>query len=425
METQNPAIAPKNSMLDNALKNFIQIADRCGLSENMIERLRNPREKIELTLNPMLSDGEMHTYQAFIVSHNRSLGPAKGGIRMTPQVTLDDVCALATEMTWKTSLIGVPFGGGKSGIVADPSNLQPQDKETLVRNFTRSARRHIGPELYIPAPDMGTNETDMGHIRDCISYSDGASIPRGCYVTGKPVLLGGIPGRREATGRGVAITVEKAAAVLGMDLSNARVVVQGFGNVGSVAATLLADTGARIIATSDIHGGCFHSHGLDIAKLVDHVGEGGSVGEFEGGERIKGSELFGLDCDILVPAAAGNQITETNAPDIKTRIVAEGANGPTTTEADQILIDNNIFIIPDILCNAGGVFVSYLEYTQETQREQMTLADVNCRLHECIEDRFDAVLAHARQNESDMRTASLELAVMKVVEAIHSRGLLP
>lgn len=272
-----------SSLYQHTLQNFRRVAEMCQIHPDLVERLAHPKERIELTLNTLLTDGRVHQFQAYIVHHNRSLGPAKGGIRMSDTVTLDDVSALAMEMTWKTSLIGVPFGGGKSGIAVDPRSLSAQDKEILIRSFTRSAIRHIGPEVYVPAPDMGTNERDMGHIRDCISYSAGISVPRGCYVTGKPVLVGGIPGRREATGKGVAVTVRLAARRLDMDLARTRVAVQGFGNVGSVAAAELHGMGAKVVAVADIQGVTCNPSGLDIQGLHEHVRGGGEVPAFSGG----------------------------------------------------------------------------------------------------------------------------------------------
>ncbi len=413
------------NLYQHTLQNFRRVAEMCQIHPDLIERLARPKERIELTLNTLMSDGRVHQYEAYIVHHNRSLGPAKGGIRMSDTVTLDDVSALAMEMTWKTSLIGVPFGGGKSGIAADPRSLTAEDKEILIRSFTRSAIRHMGPEVYVPAPDMGTNERDMGHIRDCISYSAGISVTRGCYVTGKPVLLGGIPGRREATGKGVAVTVRLATQVLEMDLGTARVAVQGFGNVGSVAANELHRMGAKVVAVADIQGVTYNPSGLNIEGLNEHVKGGGQVPSFPGGRSITPSEFFSLDCDILIPAASANQITVENAESIQARLIGEGANGPTTPEADMILQRKGVFVIPDILCNAGGVFVSYLEYTQETQREQMTIEEVESRLEKRMESRFQAVYENAKSSHVDMRTSALELSVKRVAEAIVCHGFLP
>ena len=419
-------VAP-HSILSNALANFDRIAQPLAseVPVEVLEKIRQPRERIELTLSPQMDDRRVRVFRAFVVRHNDALGPSKGGIRMTPGVTLDDVTGLAMEMTWKCALIGVPFGGGKSGIVADSEKLSGENKEKLIRNFARNAHRHIGPLLYVPAPDMGTNEADMGYIKDAISHGLGHSTTQGCYLTGKPVILGGIPGRREATGRGVAIAVQEACKALGRTLAGARVILQGFGNVGAIAAEELAQMGAKILGASDLHGAVFHEQGLDVAALQKHASEAGSVKGFPGGQPVDGRTMIEQPCDILVPAAAANQITAANAPKIQAKIVAEGANSPTTPEADEILAARNVFVIPDILCNAGGVFVSYLEYTQETQQEQMTQEEVRHRLGARMIDRFAQVYSLSRARHMPMRDAAMYLAVKTVCQAIVARGYLP
>ena len=415
----------QNALLKTALYNLKNTADRLGIDEAMLARLSEPKEKIEITANPALASGRKLHFRAFVVRHNDAIGPAKGGIRMSPMVTMDDVTGLSMEMTWKTSLIGVPFGGGKSGICVDPTGLSPADKEVVIRSFTRAVHRHVGPEIYIPAPDMGTNETDMGHIRDCIAYSEGTSITNGCFVTGKPVVLGGIVGRREATGKGVVFTILAACEKLGIDIKKARVAVQGFGNVGSVAAAAIAKAGAKIVAVADIDGGVYSEAGIDMEKLFAHVKKIGLMKNFDGSRHITSDGVLEVSCDILIPAATQSQITIKNANKIQAKIVAEGANAPTTPEADEILKERGIFVIPDILCNAGGVFVSYLEYTQETQREQMTLEQVERRLSERMRTRFADVEAYAAKKLLTMREAAMDIAVGRVVEAIKARGFLP
>ena len=415
-----------SSILHTALYNFNLTAGRLDIDPAVRQKILGPKEKIEIDINPIMHDDSLLNSKVFIVRHNDALGPAKGGIRMTPDVTLDDITGLAMEMTWKTSLIGVPFGGGKSGICLDPTKLlSPDAKEIVIRAFTRASSRHIGPEIYIPAPDMGTNEMDMAHIRDCISYSQGISITRGCFVTGKPVILGGIVGRREATGKGVVYTILAVCDKLGLDIKKMRVVIQGFGNVGSVTAAEITKAGAVVIAVADISGAVFNPDGLDITKLVEHVTETGFVKDFPGAKEIPGEEIFGLDCDILVPAAAGSQVTTENVKNIKAKMIAEGANAPTTPQADDILNEREIFVIPDILCNAGGVFVSYLEYTQETQREQMTLSQVEDRLSSRMKQRFEEVYDYAAGKKVSMRVAAMDIAVKRVVEAVYTKGLLP
>jgi glutamate dehydrogenase (NAD(P)+) len=373
----------------------------------------------------MMPDGRVLHVQTFLVRHSDILGPSKGGIRMTSTVSLEEVTGLAMEMTWKTSLIGVPFGGGKAGICFNPTELQPTEKEIVIRAFTRGIRRHVGPEIYVPAPDMGTSERDMGHIRDCISYSQGTSITAGCFVTGKPVVLGGIVGRREATGRGVVATIVAACDRLNVSLSKARVAVQGFGNVGSVAATTIADRGACVVAVSDVAGATFCKDGLDIPKLAQHAAATGSVQGFPGGQDMPRDAVLEVECDILIPAAGGSAITEENAGRVRAKMIAEGANAPVTPPADAILNEREVFIIPDILCNAGGVFVSYLEYTQETQRDQMTRDEVERRLSERMQTTFEQVYERSQRTSETMRHAAMDIAVSRVADGVAARGLLP
>jgi len=415
----------QNGILQTAIHNFERAAERLNLEDAIRERVLGPKERIEIKFKPVLPGGEVINVKGFIVRHDDSLGPSKGGIRMAPDVTLDDVTGLAMEMTWKTALIGVPFGGGKSGIRIDPTLLSPEAKEVVIRSFTRGARRHIGPEIYIPAPDMGTNELDMAHIRDCISYSEGTSITKGCYVTGKPVLLGGIAGRREATGKGVVYTVLSMCEKLGLDISQMKVVVQGFGNVGSVAAEEITKYGAKVVGVSDISGGLVDLEGLDIEALVRHCRRTGLIEGFEKGTHIDKSKIFDIKCDVLIPAAAQSQITKKNVDKIAARIIAEAANAPVTPEADELLSARGVNIIPDILCNAGGVFVSYLEYAQETQREQMSIERIEQRLSERMLSRFNEVYNYARQRNLTMRETAMDIGVGKVVEAVFTKGLMP
>jgi len=416
-----------DTILSNATANFARAAEMLAdeFDRDLLDKIAQPKERIEITVGPQFDDARIHTFKAFIVRHNDALGPAKGGIRMTPDVTLDDVAGLAMEMTWKCALIGLPFGGGKSGIIADPHDLDEYNKETLIRSFTRAAMRHIGPLLYVPAPDMGTNERDMGYVKDTIAYSAGQASTQGCYVTGKPVILGGIPGRREATGRGVVETVGEACKALGMSLEGASAVVQGFGNVGGVAAMTLQERGVKVIAVSDLHGAVYNPSGLDVRALLAHHANTGWVNEFPGAKDMDGKEMLELDCDILVAAAAANQITADNAPRIKAKILAEGANSPTTPKADEILAKKDVFLIPDILCNAGGVFVSYLEYTQETQQEQWTEEEVRARLHKRMCEKFAEVAVTAEARKLSMREAAMHQAVKTVATALIARGKLP
>lgn len=416
---------PSNGILKTALWNVAQTAQRLNLNDDLARRITEPVEQIRTTIHPQVPNGPMLHAQVFVVRHNDVLGPSKGGIRMTPTVSLDEVTGLAMEMTWKTSLIGVPFGGGKSGICYDPTQLKPIEKEILIRAFARGVRRHIGPEIYVPAPDMGTGDRDMGHIRDCISYSEGTSIPVGCFVTGKPVSLGGILGRREATGNGVVATIVAACKKRNLDPSKLRVSVQGFGNVGSVAAEAMVALGATVTAVSDVTGGTYRKEGLDIKQLLNHLSKTGGVKGFTGGEDVSFDAVLEADCDVLIPAAGGSSINEKNAGRIRAKIIAEGANAPVTPPADEILNKAGVFIIPDILCNAGGVFVSYLEYAQETQRDQMTREEVDTRLNRRMNDTFEQVYARAQETHGTMRTAAMDIAVQRVVDGVLARGLLP
>jgi len=414
-----------DSILKTSIFNFEAAADRLGLFGSIRQKVMNPRETITINLSPVLPSGEVTCIPAFVVRHNDILGPAKGGIRMTADVTLEDITGLAMEMSWKTSLIGVPFGGGKSGIQVDPATLSDDIKEVVVRSFTRGVGRHLGPELYVPAPDMGTNELDMAHIRDCIAYSQGTSITNGCFVTGKPVILGGIVGRREATGKGVFYTVQAVCEEIGLDLNKARVVVQGFGNVGSVAATEIVRHGATVVGVADISCGLINHDGIDVEALLKHSNENGSIKSFSGATEITTSEILEIECDILIPAAAGSQITINNVDRVKARIIAEGANSPTTPKADEVLNNRGTLVVPDILCNAGGVFVSYLEYTQETQREQMTLEAVENRLSERMRQRFSEVYETAKRDKSAMRDAAMNMALKRVLDGVYARGMFP
>lgn len=412
-------------MLDNALANFDHISPLLNdeFGADVLNVARTPRERIEMTLSPLLSDGKRHSIVAYIVRHSDAIGPCKGGIRMSANVHVDDVTALAMEMTWKCALIGVPFGGGKSGIVADASKLSTNDKETLIRCFSRTAHRHIHPFLYVPAPDMGTSEREMGYIKDTISRSQGFATTKGSYVTGKPVLLGGIPGRQEATGRGISVAISEALKERKKSLNGARVIVQGFGNVGAYAALCLYEMGAKVVGLGDIDESYYHRDGLNIEAASDHARR--NAGSLKGcgiGPLVPNDSLLEMPCDVLVPAATANQITSSNAPRIQAQILAEGANGPTTHGADAILDERGIHVIPDILCNAGGVFVSYLEYTQETQAEQMSKNDVLTRLEQRMRDRYKKVTQTAKSQKLSMREAAMYLAMRAVCATIAARG---
>jgi len=394
-----------------------------GLDNEILTRLIEPKEIIQMRLSPWLSDGHVHHMPAWIVRHSDILGPAKGGIRTAADVDQPMICALALEMTLKTALINVPFGGGKSGIRVDTKLLSPNDRERVIRSFVNAARRHLGPELYVPAPDMGTGEIEMGYIKDGIAYGEGHATTRGCYVTGKPVVLGGIPGRREATGLGVVMTLEAAAEELDLSINRLRVAIQGFGNVGSVVAQQLQQRGATIVAIGDVSGAVANEDGLDTTLLKNHIDQGGELKTFDGAHGIDQTQLLTTDCDVLVPAATSGVIDAAVASRIQARVIAEAANGPTRHEADTVLCQREKVVIPDILCNAGGVFVSYLEYTQETQRDQWTAEHVRQRLGQRMGDRFEAVWNSAK-SPCELRQSAMVMAMKTLHEALLSRGLL-
>ncbi len=349
--------------------------------------------------------------------------PSKGGLRYHQDVTLNEVRALAMWMTWKCAVVGIPFGGGKGGVAVDPKQLSQRELEGLTRRFTTNISVIIGPHSDIPAPDVNTNPQVMAWIMDTYSMHVGYTVPG--VVTGKPISLGGSEGRHEATGRGVVVTISEATRHLGLDIIDARVAIQGFGNAGSVVATLLDSMGARVVAVSDTQGGIHADAGLDIKAVKNWKAEHGTVVGFPGSENISNAELLELEVEVLVPAALENQITVDNAQRVKAKIVAEAANGPTTPDADEILRGHGVFMIPDILCNAGGVTVSYFEWVQDLNRDQWSEEVVNSKLTAIMVRSFGEVLAMAEREEVDMRTAAYLVAVDRVAQATALRGLYP
>ena len=370
-----------------------------------------------------MDDGRVEVFTGYRVQHNVSRGPAKGGIRYHQDVSLDEVRALSMWMTWKCATVDIPFGGGKGGVIVDPKQLSTREVEGLTRRFTTEISPIIGPDRDIPAPDVNTNAQTMAWIMDTFSMHHGYTISG--VVTGKPISIGGSLGRNEATARGAVFTLLQASKVLNLPLSGARVAIQGYGNAGSIAATLLAEQGAVIVAVSDSSGGVHNAGGLDPSKVSAWKREHGSVVGFPGADEVSNAELLEVDCDILVPAALENQVTAANAGNIKARIVAEAANGPTTPEADSILHDNGVFLIPDILCNAGGVTVSYFEWVQDMQSFFWTEDRINESLKEIMDRAFESVHAMSEHREVDMRTAAYMVAVARVAEATTLRGLYP
>lgn len=418
--TEKPTPA---SAYEVALQQYDAVARRLGLDPGISAIMRSPRATLEVNFPVKMDDGSVQVFTGFRVQHNTARGPAKGGIRFHPAVTLDEVKALAMWMTWKCAVVDIPFGGGKGGVICDPKRLSPAELERLTRRFTSEISAFIGPDRDIPAPDVYTNAQTMGWIADTYSMHHGHFIP--AVVTGKPLALGGSLGRNEATARGCVFVIQEAAQHLGMVLPGATVVVQGFGNAGSVAARLLHQLGCRVVAVSDSKGGIYDAAGLDPDQVLAHKQKTGSVVGFAGAESIGNAELLELPCDVLVPAALENQITEENAGRLRARLVAEAANGPTTPEADRILYQRGIWVLPDILANAGGVTVSYFEWVQNLQFFYWTEEEVNQRLRQTMQRSFRAVWEIAQAQQVDMRTAAYMLAVRRVADAIQARGIYP
>ena len=406
-----------------AQRQFDRAAELLDLDPGMRLVLREPQREFKCHFPVKMDDGSVRVFTGYRVHHNIVRGPAKGGLRYHQDVNLDEVKALAMWMTWKCAVVGIPFGGGKGGVAVDPKQLSKRELEGLTRRFTTELGVLIGPEKDIPAPDVNTNAQVMAWIMDTYSMHAGHTVPG--VVTGKPVSLGGSEGRLEATARGTIYCLEQALAHLGEQLTEQRVVVQGFGSVGAVAARLLHETGARVVAVSDVGGGIYADRGLDIPQVLRWNAEHGGVSGFPGARDISNAELLELDCDVLIPAALENQITARNAPRIKARLIAEAANGPTTPDADDILAARGIFLIPDILCNAGGVTVSYFEWVQDLNRDHWTESVVNAKLREIMDRSFGEVLAMSKRERCDMRTAAYLLAVDRVASATALRGLYP
>ncbi len=406
-----------------AQQQFDLAAEHLDLDPGLRQVLREPRRALTVTFPVKMDDGTVRVFTGYRVQHNLGRGPAKGGIRYHQGVTIDEVKALAMWMTWKCAVVGIPFGGGKGGVIVDPKKLSLKEVEALTRRFTTEISVLIGPERDIPAPDVNTNAQVMAWMMDTYSMHQGYTVPG--VVTGKPISLGGSEGRNEATARGAVYTIVDAAAHLGMDLTTATVAVQGFGNAGSIAARLIRDEGATVIAVSDTGGGILNRAGLDVDRVIGWKKEHGTVAGFPGAKAISNDQLLEVECDVLIPAALENQISAANAGRVKAKIVAEAANGPTTPEADAILHDKGVFIIPDILCNAGGVTVSYFEWVQDLNRDHWSEAIVNTKLKEIMDRSFGEVLAIAIREDVNMRTAAYLVAVQRVADATAMRGLYP
>jgi glutamate dehydrogenase (NAD(P)+) len=407
-----------------ASEQFDLVADHLEIPLAERARLKYPKRALTVAIPIRRDDGTTEVFAGYRVQHHLTLGPTKGGLRYHPDVTLGEVAALAMWMSWKCALTGLPYGGAKGGITCDPGKMSKSELERLTRRYTQEMIPFIGPQVDVMAPDLGTNEQTMAWMMDTYSMHEGHAVLS--IVTGKPVGLGGSQGRREATGRGVGYLVNRATDALGLDMSKLTAVVQGYGNVGSVTALSLARYGAKIIAVSDVQGGIYNSKGLDLWALEKHVARNKNVAGFPEAEPITNAELLLVPCDILVPAALERQITKENAGKIKCRILAEAANGPTTPEADVILAQRSeIFVIPDILCNAGGVIVSYFEWVQDLQSFFWSETEVVDKLFRILEGSWTQILTLSRKQKISMRLAALSVGVKRVQEAKRMRGLFP
>ncbi len=399
---------------------FNEAARKLNLDEGMWKVLSHPTREIILHIPVQMDDGRMEVFTGYRVQHSIARGPAKGGIRYAPDVTLDEVRALASWMTWKCAVVNIPFGGAKGGVICDPRLLSTQELERITRRYTAELLDYIGPERDVPAPDVNTNEQVMAWIMD--TYSMHVRHTTTAVVTGKPLDLGGSRGRREATGRGCMIVTEEAMKKLGIS-NPVRVIVQGFGNVGGQAARLMHENGFKIVGVAEIDAGIYNPRGLDIPKLIEYRKRQGTVEGFPEAEAVNMHQILTYDCDVLVPAAIENQITSHNAADIKARIVVEGANGPTTALADEILRDKGVFVVPDILANAGGVTVSYFEWVQDRQGYFWTEEAVIERMDRIMRTSFHDVAAYAENHGVTMRIAAYMLAIDRVAFAVNLRGI--
>jgi glutamate dehydrogenase (NAD(P)+) len=415
-------IMDHDNPFQSMMERFDYAAEILDLDSGLYEYLRQPT-RVHITSVPVMMDnGKLEVFEGYRVIHNEVLGPSKGGIRFAPDADLDEVKALAAWMTWKCAVVGVPFGGAKGGVKCNPQEMSPGELERLTRRYTANLIDVFGPDKDIPAPDMNTNEQIMAWLMD--TYSMHARRTEQAVVTGKPILLGGSQGRKEATGRGVMTTTLAAMARLGMRPSQSTVAVQGFGNVGSIGARLLREQGCKIVAVSDVSGGYHNANGIDIdAALAYSAANRGSLKGFDGAEPISNEELLTLEVDVLAPCAKENQITKKNAHDIKAKIIAEGANGPTTPLADEILNEKGVLVIPDILCNAGGVTVSYFEWVQDRQGYFWSIDRVNRRLDRMMREAFDRVYDASEKHNVSLRIGAYVIAIEKVAQALRMRGI--
>lgn len=412
-----------HDMLFEAEEQLSRAAKLLDLDPNLAVRLRYPKRALVVTVPVRLDNGTVATYTGYRVHHNITLGPGKGGIRYSPTVSLEETTALAMWMTWKCGLMNIPYGGAKGGVCCNPLEMSRRELQALTRRFTSEIVMLIGPGKDIPAPDMFTNEQTMAWIMDTYSMQMGYSVPG--VVTGKPIVVGGSVGRREATGRGLVNLIAAAMDRLGLVPEKSTAVVQGFGNVGSVAAQELHEKKVKVIAVSDVYGGAYNPDGLPVADLVRHTEAGGKVSEFPGVTPVSNEDLLEIPCDILAPCATAGQITGENAARIRCRILAEGANGPTSLEGEEILLGKNVFVIPDVLGNAGGVTVSYFEWVQDMQNFFWNIDEVNRQLQRIMLAAFREVLDLAKQKGVSHRMAALMIGISRVAQAMRFRGLYP
>ena len=409
--------------LEVALEQYDRAADQLRLSADVREVLRYPKRELVVHFPVHLDDGTTRVFTGYRIQHNITRGPAKGGIRYHPSVNLDEVKALAMWMTWKCAVVRIPYGGAKGGVVCDPKEMSLRELERLTRRYTTEISILIGPDSDIPAPDVNTNAQTMAWMMDTFSMHAGYSIPG--MVTGKPLSIGGSEGRGDATGRGTVYCVQEGARAIGLDLATARAAIQGFGNVGEATARLLAELGTKIVALSDSSGGIYRADGIDPAAALRHKQETGSLVGTPRTEKISNADLLEVECDVLVPAALEGVLTEANAGRVKAKIVAEAANGPTNPTADRILGSNGVMVIPDILCNAGGVTVSYFEWVQDREEFFWTIEEINGRLRRIMTRAFEDSLRVSREHSVDLRLAAYMLAVGRVAEATLTRGIYP
>jgi glutamate dehydrogenase (NAD(P)+) len=414
----------ESHLFREAVGQFDRVAELIDLDPNLHARLRTPQRALVVTF-PFRRDTyhEVDTAFGYRVQHVTTMGPSKGGIRFADSVNLGEVAALAMLMTWKCALVGLPFGGAKGGVRVDPLDLSRAEKQRLTRRYTMEIINFIGPEKDIPAPDMGTDEQVMAWIMDTYSTHIGHAEP--AVVTGKPPALGGSIARREATGRGLVSLLPSSASHVGLEVEGAKVAVNGFGNVGSFAALAASQMGAQVVAVSDVKSGIYNSNGLDIEAVMKWVQENQFLEGFPDADVITNDELFTIDCDVLIPAAVGGVLTKENADDVKAKIILEGANGPTTGEADEVFAANNVFVVPDILANAGGVTVSYFEWVQDLQNYFWSESEIVGRLREIMSRAFSEVLDISVSEKVDMRTAALIKGIRRVTAAKLARGIYP